>query len=240
MMSKAIWWILGFAVAVIIMDSVVMPLFVRQGQEFPLPNVVALQVDEASRVLEEHGVSLVISGEEHSPARLEGSILSQEPPGGTLVKSGRSVQVVVSKGGQLIRLPYLVGVTVRQASLTLADAGLVSGDIEWAYSDSLPPDIVVATTPDAGTLVPKGSRVRLVVNQGGNLDTVAMPNLVGTQLTQTRDSLEKLGLELGVVIRQQATDLLPGTVLEQSEPGGVMVRRGAVIDLVVAGEEGDA
>jgi beta-lactam-binding protein with PASTA domain len=79
-----------------------------------------------------------------------------------------------------------------------------------------------------------------VVNQGGNLDTVAMPNLVGTQLTQSRDSLEKLGLELGVVIRQQATDLLPGTVLEQSEPGGIMVRRGAVIDLVVAGEEGDA
>jgi beta-lactam-binding protein with PASTA domain len=67
-----------------------------------------------------------------------------------------------------------------------------------------------------------------------------MPSLVGTQLNQVRDSLEKLGLELGVVIRQQATDLLPGTVLEQSEPGGVMVHRGAVIDLVVAGEEGDA
>lgn len=240
MMSKAIWWILAAAVAVILMDNVVMPLFVRQGREFPLPNVVALPVDLATKVLEEHGLSLVVGGEEHSPARLEGTILSQEPSGGTMVKSGRPVQVVVSKGGQLIRLPYLVGVTVRQASLTLADAGLVPGDIEWAYSDSLPPEIVISTTPEAGTLVPKGSRVLLLVNQGGNQDTVAMPNLVGTQLTQVRESLEKLGLEMGVVIRQQAIDLLPGTVLEQSEPGGVMVHRGAVIDLVVAGEEGDA
>jgi beta-lactam-binding protein with PASTA domain len=240
MMSKAIWWILGAAVAVILMDNVVMPLFVRQGQEFPLPSVVALSQEEATKVLEEHGLSLVVTGEEHSPARLEGTILSQEPPGGTMVKAGRPVQVVVSKGGQLIRLPYLVGVTVRQASLTLADAGLVPGDVEWTYSDSLPPDIVVSTTPEAGELVPKGSRVKLLVNQGGNQDTVAMPTLVGTQVAQARNTLEKLGLELGVVIRQQATDLLPGTVLEQSEPGGTMVHRGAVIDLVVAGEEGDA
>lgn len=239
-MRKAIWWILGGAVAVILMDSVVMPLFVRQGQEFPLPNVVARQVDDATRLLEEQGLELVIDGEEHSPARLEGSILSQEPPAGTMVKSGRPVKVVVSKGGQLIRLPYLVGVTVRQASLTLADAGLVPGDVEWAYSDSLPAEIVLATTPEAGSLVPKGSRVQLLVNQGGDQDTVAMPDLMGTQLTKARDSLEKLGLELGVVIRQQSRDLLPGTVLEQSEPTGTMVHRGAVIDLVVADEEGDA
>jgi len=240
MVTKAIWWIVGLAVAVILMDNVVMPLFVRQGQEFALPNVVALQVDEAAQLLEEHGLSLEIGGEEHSPAGLEGTILSQEPPAGTMVKLGRPVVVVISKGGQLIRLPYLAGVTVRQASLSLADAGLVAGDVQWSYSDSLPRDIVIATTPEAGSLVPKGSRVQLLVNQGGNQDTVAMPNLVGTQLTHARDLLEKLGLELGVVIRQQATDLLPGTILEQSEPTGAMVHRGGVIDLVVADEEGDA
>ena len=82
--------------------------------------------------------------------------------------------------------------------------------------------------------------MQLLVNQGGDQDTVAMPDLMGTQLTKARDSLEKLGLELGVVIRQQSRDLLPGTVLEQSEPTGTMVHRGAVIDLVVADEEGDA
>jgi serine/threonine-protein kinase len=240
MMAKAIWWIVGLAVAVILMDTVVMPLFVRKGQEFALPSVVAMRVDEAHQLLEAHGLSLEIGGEEHSPAGLEGTILSQEPLAGTMVKLGRPVVVVVSKGGQLIRLPYLVGVTVRQASLTLSDAGLTTGDIQWSYSDSLPADIVLATIPEAGSLVPKGSPVQLLVNQGGNQDTVAMPNLVGTQLTQARDLLEKLGLELGVVIRQEATDLLPGTILEQSEPTGAMVRRGAVIDVVAADEEGDA
>jgi beta-lactam-binding protein with PASTA domain len=240
MLKKALWWLIGLVIAVLIMDNVVMPLFVRQGHEFPLPDVTALQVDEATKLLEEHGLSLQIAGEEHSPASLEGAILSQEPPAGTLVKSGRPVRVVVSKGGQLIRLPYLVGVTARQASLTLADVGLVAGDVQWAYSDSLPAEIVIATTPEAGTLVPKGSRVALVVNQGGNQDTVAMPNLVGAQLPDAQKQLEDMGLEMGVIIRQQAKDLLPGTVLEQSEPTGTQVHRGAVIDLVVADEVGDA
>ena len=240
MMRKAVWWVIGAAIAILLMDNIVMPLFVRKGHEFELPNVTALPVEEAETLLANLGLELQITGEEHSPARLEGTILSQEPPAGTLVKSGRPVNVVVSKGGQLVRLPYLVGVTIRQASLTLSDAGLVSGDVEWVFSDSLPPDVVMATLPEAGALVPKGSRVQLIVNQGGTQETVPMPNLVGAPLEEARDALSDLGLELGVVIRQQARDLLPGTVLEQSEPAGDPVRRGEVIDLVIAAAEADA
>jgi serine/threonine-protein kinase len=146
----------------------------------------------------------------------------------------------VSKGSELVRLPYLMGVTVRQAALSLSDLGLVPGDVEWAYADSLPADVVLATQPAAGSLVPKGSHVQLLVNQGGDRDTLAMPDLVGTRLSDATGLLQELGLELGVVIRQYVTDLLPGTVLEQSEPPGAGVRRGEVIDLVVAAREGDA
>jgi beta-lactam-binding protein with PASTA domain len=81
--------------------------------------------------------------------------------------------------------------------------------------------------------------VVLLVNQGGVRDTLAMPNLVGTTLPDAAKLLNEMGLELGVAIRQYSVDLLPGTILEQSEPAGEMVRRGEVIDLVVAAEEGD-
>jgi serine/threonine-protein kinase len=240
MLRKAVWWLVGLGIAVLIMDNIVMPLFVRRGREFALPNVTAMKIDDATLLLADLGLQLQISGEEHSPASLEGAILSQEPLPGTLVKPGRPVRVVVSKGGQLIRLPYLVGVTARQASLTLADLGLAAGDIQWSYSDTLPADIVIASVPEAGTLVPKGTRVNLVVNQGGNQDTLSMPNVVGAQLSDAQRTLDDLGLELGVIIRQPSKDLLPGTVLEQSEPAGSMVHRGEVIDLVVADESGDA
>jgi len=155
------------------------------------------------------------------------------------VKVGRPVAVVVSKGSELVRVPYLVGVTVRQAHLSLSDMGLVPGDVDWGYSDSLPADVVLESQPGPGTLIPKGGRVSLLVNQGGVQDTLKMPNLVGTALDQASVKLATLGLELGVVIRQHSKDLIPGTVLEQSEPGGALVKRGDVIDVVVAAREGD-
>jgi serine/threonine-protein kinase len=240
MRKKILWWVVSLALAVLLFDNLIMPLFVRKGEEFPLPDVTAITTEDARRMVEELDLELVIAGSEHSPARLEGTVLSQEPPAGTLVKRGRPVAVVISKGSELVRLPYLAGVTVRQASLSITDVGLVPGDIEWVYSDSLPPEVVLATFPAAGALVPKGSRIQLLVNQGGSQDTLAMPNLVGARLPEAVDLLRDLGLELGVAIRQHATDLLPGTVLEQSEPAGDMVRRGEVIDLVVASEEGEA
>lgn len=239
-MRKLIWGIVAIGLAVFAMDIFVMPIFVRRGQEFPLPDVTAMQEEKARAELEDMGLSLLVTGQEHSPASLEGTILSQIPLAGTMVKPGRPVEVVISKGSQMVRVPYLAGVTVRQATLTLSDAGLVPGDIDWTYSDSLPPEVVIATTPEAGGLLAKGSRVRLLVNQGGEQETVAMPNLVGEQLREAASVLEALGLELGVAIRQQAEDLLPGTVLEQSEPAGESVKRGEVVDLVVAAEEGEA
>jgi beta-lactam-binding protein with PASTA domain len=69
---------------------------------------------------------------------------------------------------------------------------------------------------------------------------IAMPNLVGSLLPAASHQLDSLGLELGVVIRQDAKDLLPETVLEQSEPAGGMVQRGEVIDVVIVGQEGGA
>lgn len=239
-MRKLLWGLVGLVAVILLMDNLVMPLFVRKGQEFPLPDITSMQEEQAKTELENLGLELQVTGEEHSPASLEGTILSQIPPAGTMVKPGRPVEVVISKGSQMVRVPYLSGVTVRQATLSLSDAGLIPGEVDWTYSDSLPADVVIATTPEAGALLAKGSRVRLLVNQGGEQEMVAMPNLVGTQVRDASSALEKLGLEMGVIIRQQAQDLLPGTVLEQSEPAGDMVRRGEVIDLVVAAAEGDA
>lgn len=234
------WWLGSLVLTLLVMDQFVMPAFVRRGEEFPLPDVTALTVEEARKRVEELGLELMLAGSEFSPARLEGTVLSQEPPAGTLVKPGRPVAVIISKGGELVRVPYLVGVSVRQAQLTLSDQGLVPGDVDWSFSDSLPPEVVLESQPTAGTLVPKGSRVALVVNQGGVQDTLAMPNLVGSTLQDATVLLDKLGLEVGVAIRQYSKDLIPGTILEQSEPAGDWVKRGDVIDVVVAAQENDS
>jgi len=235
----ALWWAGTLILAVLVMDQFVMPAFVRRGEEFRMPDITSLSTEDARARVEELGLELHIAGSEYSPARLEGTVLSQEPPAGTMVKVGRPVAVVVSKGSELVRVPYLVGVTVRQAHLSLSDMGLVPGDVDWGYSDSLPADVVLESQPGPGTLIPKGGRVSLLVNQGGVQDTLKMPNLVGTALDQASVKLATLGLELGVVIRQHSKDLIPGTVLEQSEPGGALVKRGDVIDVVVAAREGD-
>ena len=79
MKTKLAWTFGGILLAIFIMDSLVMPMFVRRGEEFALPDVTSLTTEEARSIVEAMGLELLVAGSKHSPARLEGTVLSQEP-----------------------------------------------------------------------------------------------------------------------------------------------------------------
>lgn len=235
---KIVLWVLVplsmLVVSYLVVNNIVMPTITRHGTEFTLPNYVEQRLIEARIELDNLKLRFEVASEEFSPGIKQGVILSQYPVAGTKVKTGRVIKFVVSAGQKFVSIPNLAGMSVRQALLDLETAGLELGEITWAFSDTLPEKVVVFTYPSAGNEIALGSPVTLMVNHGRSADFTFVPKVVGLTLNEARTVLESKQLRVGVVNVRFADDLLPETVMEQSEVTGTELEINTEIDLVVS------
>lgn len=218
----------------LIVDMIVMPILTRHGDEFELPDFTGLTVTEAQVTLRDLDLGFEISSEEFSPGEEKGVILNQFPIAGTEVKADRIIKFVVSAGQKMVPIPNLAGLSVRQAMLNLETVKLELGEIVWAFSDTLPEKVVVFSYPAAGTEIPLGSPVNLMVNRGRASNFTYMPKVVGLPLDEAAKRLEDKLLRVGIVSQRLDENFLPETVLEQSEEEGTELDVGTEIDLVVS------
>ena len=214
-----------------------MPIITRHGSEFTLPEIVGYQITDAEDILKMADLNIEIISEEYHPDKEDGTVITQYPTAGTMVKSGRTIKVVISSGQKDVVVPELAGFSVRQAVLNIEAADLILGDIAWTFSDSLPERVVVFSYPASGTEIPIGSQVNLMVNRGSLSGIVFMPRLVGRSLDEARAILDDLGLFIGLVTEVTNENYLPETVLEQSVEPATELEIGEEIDLIVSTTE---
>lgn len=223
-----------FFIIVMIINSIVMPVITRHGDEFPLPDFTNSRLIEADYQVKDLNLDYEVSSEEYSPGKERGYILNQFPIAGTKVKEGRVIRFVVSLGQKNVPIPDLAGLSVRQAILDLETAGLLLGEIAWAFSDTLPEKVVVFSYPNAGIEIPMGTTVNLMVNRGRASNFTYMPGVTGLTLDEAIKNLEDMNLKLGLVTYRTDENFLPETVLEQSEDEGTELDINTEIDLVVS------
>ena len=220
-----------------IMNSIVMPIITRHGDEFELPDFTQQRLVEAQLGLSDLELKYEITSEEYSPGIERGIILNQFPITGTRVKEGRVIKLVISKGQKMVPIPDLAGLSVRQAILNLETANFELGEISFAFSDTLPEKVVVFSYPNAGIEIPMGSPVNLMVNRGRASSFTYMPKVIGLTIDEAIKFIEDKTLRVGLITYRTDENYLPETVLEQSEEEGTELDVGTEIDLVVSTTE---
>ena len=219
----------------LVFDQILMPFFVRLGQESVVPNVTGLTQEEAETMLKDKGLGLRVIGEEYDLKRPAGTIIYQTPDSASKVKTGRRIKVVLSRGGEKASVPQLRGMTYRQAELALDNRGLRIGNPVYVSVDSLPRDEVIASFPSAGTVVPLGMEIRVLINQKTDtLEIIKVPKFKGENIREVSSEIEKIGLKLGKIEYKVKNKLLPGTVLKQIPKEGAGVRKGSIVELEVS------
>jgi penicillin-binding protein 1A len=139
-----------------------------------IPDVVGLPIEEAEEILVEANFTPVI--EEVESFEEEGTVLTQEPAGGT-ARLGSAVHLGVSNGkGEPVIVPRVVGLTEGQALYRLKKLGLV-GDVRYAPVEQRSLDgVVIDQVPigDGSKEVDVGATITIVVGRfeagggGGN------------------------------------------------------------------------
>jgi len=219
----AIWGGLILALLIVlflIMDHIVMPMYTRHGTEFPLPNLLNMSFDEASNLADKYDFEIVVQGKQPSPTIPEGTILSQVPAGGTQIKENRKVKVIISAGEEMIQVPDLSRLSIRNAELKLPEYGLKVQNYYWTESDTLARDVVAYTIPPAESLVPKGSGIDLYINRGRQTEEGYVPKLLGKPMEQAVMMLDTLGFPEPRVEYVSNPLLLPAIVTYQHPAAG--------------------
>ena len=191
-----------------------------------IPNVVGSTQSIAQIAIIANGLTVSTVTTANSATVPIGRVISQNPSAGSTVALGSGVALVVSVG---TAVPNVVGSTQSTAQIAITTAGLTVGTVTTGNSSTVPPGNVISQNPVAGTNVPPGSAVNLLVSLG-----VAVPNVVGSTQGNAQTAITSAGLTVGTVTTANSANVAVGKVISQNPAAGTNVALGSAVALVVS------
>lgn len=195
------------------------------GGKVDVPKLVGKTFEEAKQL----GANAKVEVVQSDTARCDqpkGSVCSQTPDSG-LMDQGDTVQVVVSEGAPLVKVPDVTKDSEEDAVKELKDKGF-EVETESVESDQ-EAGTVVEQDPEGGTRVEKGETVTLKVAKQA---TKPVPDVVGQQFDQANQQLTTLGY---TVVRQDVDGAEPaGQIIAQDPTAGSREPKSITITLKVS------
>jgi eukaryotic-like serine/threonine-protein kinase len=186
------------------------------------PGIPGAPLEEATSLLEAGGLTLGAVTEQYDEELDAGVVIgftnTQLPE---LIPYGSAIDLTVSAGPAPRPVPEsIVDQALDQVQALLESLGLVVSSSE-TFSDSVPAGRVISS-PQAGSAVPKGSTVEVVVSKGPPV--VNVPNVFGLSVVVAAQRLESIGLVVSS-INGSPTRTVTGTV----PAAGTQVRIGTSV-----------
>ena len=212
-------------------------LFVEQGGEVAVPAVTGLSLSEALDGVTPQGLDLEVLAFEYSDAVPENHIVRQRPAAERVVRGGRAVAVVVSRGPERHPVPDVRGLPLEDARILLGEAGLKASVVARIHGG--PAGQVLALGADPGSRLPRGAALPLVLSTGPRPVRLRMPRLEGLGMDRALATLDRHGLRAARVEEVSLEDpSRRGKVVSQDPLPGFPVLRGDGVTLSVAGSAG--
>jgi serine/threonine-protein kinase len=195
--------------------NMIMNSLVHSKKEVYTPNIVGKNLYNAVEELSKAGFGLKMDDEETNQNVTAGTILRQNPPAGMSVREGKVAKVTISRGGEIIYAPNLVGQSIRSADISLRTSTLVMGEVTKRYSVVFDKDIIISQDITAGTKVDKDSVVNLIVSDGPSPEgTVLMPDFINKNLQESVEWSSQTGIKLNIT-KEESSNLDSGVIIRQ-------------------------
>jgi beta-lactam-binding protein with PASTA domain len=165
-----------------IIDSFVMPPFVHAIKVVTVPNITGLSLSKADPIIRDAKLRIAEVREVYNETIPKGKIISQLPFAGSEVREGRRLYITVSRGIEKVIVPYLIGKTDRDATLSLLSMGLQVGEMTFKEDEDKPYGTVLNQSISPGSKIPYGRSISLIVSQGPQgIDLVAFTGITLNQ-----------------------------------------------------------
>lgn len=155
-----------------------------------------------------------------------GRVMSQSPSAGSVVKAGRRVALVVSRGTVIDKVENYIGKNIKDVEQLFASIFTSNSKklliIKEPYTkivDEAPEGTILAQNPPAGTEVSSSTEIEFVVSRGNVPDLIDIPDFVGMDINTLYTTMTNIPLIFEFVrgVRQDID--LPIVASQNVNPG---------------------
>jgi serine/threonine-protein kinase len=214
-------------------DRVFLPNIVAGAATIEVPKITGLKFNDAQKIISNKGLDIEIAKEVYNESLPAGSVVTQVPVAESVVKKGRYIFVTISKGKELVQVPYITGMRQRSANINLMQAGFELGRITYEFSENVAKDMIISQSHKPGARIPYGEKINIVISKGSEKQ-IKIPFLIGLLLSEATKLLDESDLILGNILFRPDGTYLPDVVIEQSPNPGEIATPQTVINITVA------
>lgn len=205
LVSKSFWKNLGRAILIalglLFFVLISLRVFTLHGRSFPIPDMRGLSLEEVHKVTRKSRLRYQIVDSVYNNTFQKGTVVEQNPYPGFHVKKNRNVFLTINAfNPEMILVPNVKGMSLRQAKATLERNGLAIGKI--SYEADIATNNVLNQTYMKDSIVEgyeieKGSRIDLVLGRYSSSIHTMVPDIRKQYIENARDILILSSLNLG-------------------------------------------
>jgi eukaryotic-like serine/threonine-protein kinase len=188
----------------------------------PVPDLTSLTKAQATDKLTAAGLTVGAVTSTYDETAPAGYVMGWAHKGEQVPKH-TAVDLNVSAGPRPRTVPSVGGKTYDQAAAAMQQIGLTAVRAD-AFSDTVPKDEAIGTSPAAGASVDRGGKVTVNVSKGPDL--VAVPDVTAKSVQDATTIMQQAGVQVGNVFGPPNKK-----VFVTDPPAGTQVHRGSSVNL---------
>ena len=216
-------------------------IYTRHGQALAVPDLTGMTLEETDSIIMERKMHFYIADSVYNSDVPRGCVVEQNPPPEFKVKKDRTIFVTINAfNPEMVPMPNLVGVSLRQATAILKNSGLEAGRLRYQADiavNNVLQQKLNGNVIEEGDSVVKGSRIDLTLGRGLSEDKTVAPELRGMNLIRARERITANYLNVGAIIYDgsvfDAEDSAKAKVWKQKPDydGSRLINLGASVDI---------
>lgn len=223
--NKIIWikniaMIGGILVVLFIAINIFLKVVTKHNRELVVPDFTNMPLSEAEHLAKEAHLRLEVTDSVYIKRMARGHISRQNPEAGSYVKKGRRVLLTInSVNPQMVQMPDLVGLSLRQAKTDIISSGLTVGKLIYQYdiaTNNVLEQRVANDTIAPGVEIETDTPINLVLGMNRGDTVTYVPNVLGYKLMIAKDLLQDNSLNIHKISFDE-------TVLDYSDSLNAMV-----------------
>ncbi len=210
--------------ALLVITQVSLKLITRHNKEITVPDFTNLSVPDARIVAKRYDIRTEVTDSVYVKRMEKGHVFSQNPAAGSKVKKGRSIKLTINAHQtKMVKMPNLVGYSLRQAKTEILAAGLTVGKLSYREdlaTNNVLDQFIKGRYVAPGTEIEAESPVDLLLGLSPDDNRTYIPYLIGFTLPVAKDNLFENSLNLGNVTYDETVqnyqDTLSAVVYQQT------------------------
>ena len=232
---------IAFFAVLLVLTQMGLKAITRHNQVIIVPDLTGLSVADAKIVAKRNHIRTEVVDSVYVKRIEKGNVFSQNPAAGKEVKKDRVIKLTINAHQtKMVKMPNLVGYSLRQAKTEILSSGLSVGKL--AYREDIATNNVLdqfikGRYVAPGTEVEAETPVDLLLGLSPDENETFIPYLIGYTLAVARDNIFENSLNLGNVTYDETVESYQDSVsaiVYQQSPAyspGAPVRMGATIHL---------